>query len=320
VSQPDDAGLFELIAADGRPLLQCTALALLFSGGFALFLSIRREFLPHDVAFLGMTSDQLCAIGSCRVVAFMFHDRVAFGGVLIAIAVLYLWLSTVPLAAGAAWAWWTILVSGAVGFLSFLSYLGYGYLDRWHGVGSAFLAPLFAAGVIRSHALLRGRPVGSAGLIFRAVDRRGRLGQAALVATGLGMLLAGATILVVGMTRVFVPQDLAFMGLTVADLHAINPRLVPLIAHDRAGFGGGLFCCGSIVTACALFARPSRSLRQALALAGLAGFGAAIGVHVVVGYTDVLHLAPAVAGAALFVVGLVLVRERRRREETRWHR
>jgi hypothetical protein len=250
----------------------------------------------------------------------MFHDRVAFGGVLIAIAVLYLWLSTVPLAAGAAWAWWTILVSGAVGFLSFLSYLGYGYLDRWHGIGSAFLAPLFAVGVIRSRALVRGRPVGSAGLIFRAADRRGRVGQAALVATGLGMLLAGATILIVGMTRVFVPQDLAFMGLTVADLHALNPRLVPLIAHDRAGFGGGLFCCGSIVTACALFARPSRSLRQALALAGLAGFGAAIGVHVVVGYTDVLHLAPAVAGAALFVVGLVLVRERRPREETRWHR
>jgi hypothetical protein len=65
----------------------------------------------------------------------------------------------------------------------------------------------------------------------------------------------------------------------------------------------------------------SRSLRQALALAGLAGFGAAIGVHVVVGYTDALHLAPAVAGAALFVVGLVLVSERRpREEETRWHR
>ena len=110
------------------------------------------------------------------------------------------------------------------------------------------------------------------------------------------------------------------MGLTVADLQTVNPHLVPLIAHDRAGFGGGLFCCGSIVTACALFARPSRSLRQALALAGLTGFGAAIGVHVVVGYTDALHLAPAVAGAALFVVGLVLVRQRRSREETRWHR
>ena len=67
-------------------------------------------------------------------------------------------------------------------------------------------------------------------------------------------------------------------------------------------------------------ARPSRSLRQALALAGLAGFGAAIDVHVAVGYTDPLHLAPAVAGAARFVIGLVPVRERHPREETPWHR
>jgi len=67
-------------------------------------------------------------------------------------------------------------------------------------------------------------------------------------------------------------------------------------------------------------ARPSRSLRQALALAGLAGFGAAIDVHVAVGYTDPLHLAPAVAGAAPFVIGLVPVRERHPREETPWHR
>ena len=207
-----------------------------------------------------------------------------------------------------------------VGFSSFLAYLGYGYLDRWHGIGSAFLAPLFAAGVARSRALVRDRPVGPVHAVFRALDRRRRLGQAALVATGLGMLLAGATILIVGMTHVFVPQDLAFMGLTVADLQAANPRLIALIAHDRAGFGGGLFCRGSIVTACAVFARPSRSLRHALALAGLAGFGAAIGVHVAVGYTDALHLAPAVAGAALFVVGLVLVWERQPRGETQWHR
>ena len=41
-----------------------------------------------------MAPDQLCAVGDCRVVA--------FGGMLIAIAVLYLWLSAVPLAAGAA--------------------------------------------------------------------------------------------------------------------------------------------------------------------------------------------------------------------------
>jgi dihydroorotate dehydrogenase len=46
---------------------------------------------------------------------------------------------------------------------------------------------------------------------------------------------------VVGMTRVFVPQDLAFMGLSAERLRALSPTLVPLIAHDRAGFGGGGF-------------------------------------------------------------------------------
>ncbi len=132
------------------------------------------------------------------------------------------------------------------------------------------------------------------------------------------MLLAGATILVVGMSRVFVPQDLDFMGLSTAELAAANPRLIPLIAHDRAGFGGGLFCCGAIVTACALFAAPSRALRQALAIAGGAGFGAAIGVHLVVGYTDALHLAPAVAGAALFLAGLALSKPPRTGRRAPW--
>jgi hypothetical protein len=299
-----DAGLLEAIVADGRPLLQLTAFSLFFSGCFALFLSIRQEFLPHDITFLRMTPEQLCAMADCRVVAFMFHDRVAFGGVLVAIAILYFWLSTVPLGEGAAWAWWTITISGATGFLSFLSYLGYGYLDTWHGVGSAFLVPIFAAGLVRSRSLVRHAATHHTNLVSHLLCGRHRYGHFALLLSGVGMLLAGATILTVGVTSVFVSQDLEFMGLTVADLNAANPRLVPLIAHDRAGFGGGLFSCGSIVAACALFGTPSRSLWQAFACAGVVGFGAAIGVHLVVGYTDLLHLGPAIAGAALFVVGL----------------
>ena len=296
--------LLEAVVADGRPLLQLTAFALFFSGCFALFLSIRREFLPHDIAFLGMTPDQLCAIAECRVVAFMFHDRVAFGGVLVAIAILYFWLTAVPLAEGATWAWWTVVISGGIGFLSFLSYLGHGYLDTWHGVGSVALVPIFLAGLLRSRVLLRS--AARAGAAIRGLQGRQGLGRLALLATGLGMVLAGATILTVGMTGVFVPQDLEFMRVSIAELDAANPRLVPLIAHDRAGFGGGLLSAGLVVAACALFANPSRSLWQALAGAGTAGFGAAIGVHPAVGYTDWFHLAPAIAGSLLFVIGLAL--------------
>ena len=296
--------LLEAVVADGRPLLQLTAFALFFSGCFALFLSIRREFLPHDIAFLGMTPDQLCAIAECRVVAFMFHDRVAFGGVLVAIAILYFWLTAVPLAEGATWAWWTVVISGGIGFLSFLSYLGHGYLDTWHGMGSVALVPIFLAGLLRSRVLLRSAARARAAI--RGLQGRQRLGRLALLATGLGMVLAGATILTVGMTGVFVPQDLEFMRVSIAELDAANPRLVPLIAHDRAGFGGGLLSAGLVVAACALFANPSRSLWQALAGAGTAGFGAAIGVHPAVGYTDWFHMAPAIAGSLLFVIGLAL--------------
>jgi len=109
-----------------------------------------------------------------------------------------------------------------------------------------------------------------------------------------------------GATAVFVLQDLEYLGVSVAQLDALNPRLVPLIAHDRAGFGGALVSAGVAATACVAFGRPSRSRWQALALAGLAGFGPAVGVHFVIGYTDAVHLAPAVTGAVLFAAGLTL--------------
>jgi hypothetical protein len=64
----------------------------------------------------------LCALHQCRIVHFMFHDRVSFGGTLLAIGVLYLWLLAFPLRQGREWAWYTLLLSGTVGFLSFLAY------------------------------------------------------------------------------------------------------------------------------------------------------------------------------------------------------
>ena len=72
----NDSGLLRTLIGDGRPLLMLTAVMLFLSGAFAIFLSIRREFLPHDVAFLGMSAEALCAHADCRVVRFMFHDRI----------------------------------------------------------------------------------------------------------------------------------------------------------------------------------------------------------------------------------------------------
>ena len=49
----------------------------------------------------------------CRVVHFMQHDRTAFGGALVAIGILYLWLVTFPLREGESWAWWTLALPAA---------------------------------------------------------------------------------------------------------------------------------------------------------------------------------------------------------------
>ena len=84
------------------------------------------------------------------MVHFMFHDRVAFGGVLIAIGTLYLWLTEFPLRRREEWAWWTLVAGGAIGFASFLAYLGYGYLDTWHGTATLGLLPMFGVGLWKS--------------------------------------------------------------------------------------------------------------------------------------------------------------------------
>jgi hypothetical protein len=304
---PRDASFLEGLIEDGRPLLLLTAVALLLSGAFAIFLAARREFLPHDIAYLGMSADELCLIADCRVVRFMFHDRVAFGGALIAIAVLYAWLIAFPLRGGAQWAWWALTISGVLGFASFLAYLGYGYLDTWHGAATLVLLPTFLLGLWRTRPLATQATPGW----LRSPDGRvapvmSRVGRWGLIGTGAGMVAAGLVILGVGATRVFVPEDLAFMGLTQSTLDQVNPRLIPLIAHDRAGFGGGLASAGVLVTICAWYGPPSRAFYQAMLLAGAAGFGCAIGVHYVEGYTNLVHLAPAFAGAGLFASSLAL--------------
>jgi hypothetical protein len=96
---------------------------------------------------------------------------------------------------------------------------------------------------------------------------------------------------------------------------AFNNRLVPLIAHDRAGFGGAIATCGLLLFCCVWFGRASRSLWEAVSLAGSVGFLIAIAVHPLIGYTEISHLAPAYVGAFMFSAGIALCHKRMCKEE-----
>jgi len=297
---------FEALIGDGRALILVTAGALAFSGGIALFLSLRGEFLPHDVDYLGMRPEALCALNECRIVHFMIHDRASFGAVLISLATIYAWLALFPLRSGESWAWWLFVGSCLTGFGSFLCYLGYGYLDNWHGAATLLLLPVTGFGIWRTRHLARPFPGLRPGWKPERWNSLAGWGRIVWLACAAGLIGAGSTIMLVGMTEVFVPSDLEFIGYTREEMNTINPRLIPLIAHDRAGFGGGVMTTGLLIFGILWKAKPSRHVWQAITVAGACGFLIAVGVHYPIGYMDTGHLIPAWMGAVAFITGAAL--------------
>lgn len=294
-----DRSLWAGLLGDGRPALATVAVALTFAGGLAVYLGFTRQLLPHDLAYLGMSAVELGDIADGRLMDFMVHDRVSWGGALFAVGVMYLWLTVFPLADGRRWAWMTIAITGAVGFASFASHLPTGYLDSWHGVGTLLLIPVFAVGLARSRSTISGQRLSVAG-------RPGDMtwGRRFVLATGVGLAISAMVIMAIGMTVTFVSSDLDFIGLETEQLTSINERLVPLVAHDRIGFAGGVLVSGLLIASIAVFGE-GRAARQAVAVGGLFGFGLALGIHFAVGYTDLLHIAPALIGPTALLTGLI---------------
>jgi dihydroorotate dehydrogenase len=278
---------------------------MLFGSVLALAVASTRVVLPYDESLAGMTRDELAAVNP-RLLAFMAHDRVSLAGTMIAIGVLYLGLALGGLRRGLHWAKVAVCASAFTGFGTFFLFLCFGYFDPFHAFVTAVL---FQFLLLTLHCRL-GPPAPAAPPLLRA-DRAWRWsqwGQFLFVLQGCGLLGAGLAITTIGATSVFVPEDLEFMRTTAEALRAANPRLVPLIAHDRATFGGMLLGGGLVVLLTALWGfRPGdRWLWWTLLAAGPPAYAAAIGVHLVVHYTNLRHLAPPAAGAALFVLGLAL--------------
>ncbi len=289
-----------------------TGITLVLVGIFLISQSVIGKLLPHDIQSLGMTSAQLSVFNEGKILKFMFHDRVAFGGSLISIGIFYAWLAAKPLRNNERWAWWLFLISGISGFGSFLTYIGYGYLDLWHLFGTLCLLPVYLFGLYFSYKRIMAQKsmTESTTVIKINTDLRtaNGFGNCLLLLTAAGLFLGGVVIMLVGMTMVFVPQDLDFMQIKTCGLTEINPRLISIIAHDRASFGGGIATTGLVFFFILWRSQIDALLWKVIAVAITCGFLAAIGVHFWIRYLDFWHLAPAYFGAIIFYTGLLLIK------------
>jgi hypothetical protein len=299
-------------------------MGLFLSGFVACLLATDRVILPSDDALTGLSPTRLAQINP-RLLDFMAHDRMAFGGTLVSIGLLYGALAVYGVRANVSWARRALTVSAAIGFASYFLWMGFGYFDPIHALatGALFICFTLSTGLTARLAKarlsrkrppapvrLRGLPLlrSLRGLRLDAFVRAHRPGQLIFMLIGGGMVAAGLAIAAIGVTVVFVPEDLQFMHTTAAQLRAASPHLVPLIAHDRAGFGGALVADGVGVLLAAWwgYRAGARWLWWTFVVAGIPGFAAAIGTHLVVGYLNWWHLFPALLAAGAYLVGLAI--------------
>jgi hypothetical protein len=115
-----------------------------------------------------------------------------------------------------------------------------------------------------------------------------------MIGVGGGLTIAGVVISVVGMTSVFVPTDLDFMGTHAEHLRSGDAHLLPFIAHDRAGFGGALIGAGLAVLLISLWGwrRGQPWIWWCLLLGCAFGTVPVLIIHFAVGYTHFEHLLP----------------------------
>ena len=279
-------------------------LGMIAGGVGATAVALGPVLLPYDESFLGINVTDLQSINS-RLIPFLQHDRITLAGTMIAVGILYAALSWWGIRAGRSWARDVLLASGVVGFPTLFYFFAYRYVEPVHVLMAAVLFPLF---VVATWSRPRddGHVADSVGPDEEW--RRALVGQLLMVATGFGLIVGGASISLVGLSAVFVPADLGYMGTSAHALASANDRLVSFIAHDRAGFGGALVSTGVAVFLMAAWGwqRGAAWVWWTLAAAATVGFGAALAIHLAVGYVDFLHLLPIYAGTAVSVMALSL--------------
>jgi len=281
-------------------------LGMVGAGLGAAAITLGPVLLWYDNDYLGTNREHLHAVNH-HLMHFLQHDRITMAGTMVAIGALYIGLAWGGIRQGWAWARNAYLVSGAVGFPTLFYFLGSGFLEPLHAAVAVVLFPMFLLATWRSPTPPRWtvQPDGP-----ERMRRRALAGQLLMIIVGAGLFVGGATVSVIGLTTVFVPTDLAFLGTDADRLHAANARLLPFIAHDRAGFGGALMAAALAIILLSAWGwrRGEAWVWWTLALAAITGFGPAVVVHVLIHYTSFEHIVPVYLGICLTTAALTLAR------------
>jgi dihydroorotate dehydrogenase len=279
-------------------------LGVFLAGIIALIIGLTQVLLPYDEAFLGMKSEEIIAFNH-HLFHFMSHDRICLAGVMISAGFMFMQLSYHGIRKGIHWARKAFVLAAAVGFLNLFYFVGFGYFDKLHFLYYVIIFPFFIYGLYRS----RNMTIGSSGTNLHNSTswKKSQLGQSMFVVSGICLLSAGIVISIIGMNGVFVPEDLMYFSLKPEQIAAFNENLIPLIAHDRAGFGGALISEGFLLLTIALwgYREGAKWIWWTLAIVGLPGFLTGVGTHFMIGYDNHFHLSPAYLLFLFYIVGLV---------------
>ena len=279
--------------------------AIFIGGLIALYFALTTVILQYDEKFIGLSSEQLNLINP-QILAFMAHDRMSLAGTMISAGILYMSLAYFGLRRRLHWAKVAFHSAAISGFLGIFLFIGYGYFDWLHGLFWLILIPIYVQSWRESK-----QHTSSPQSWHDTNDpkwMRGIYGQLSFVILGFSLLLGGLVISIIGITKVFVTTDISFLCMDIKMLRSISDMLIPVIAHDRAGFGSALISTGLLVLCLSLwgFRAGERWLYFSFAFGALPAFFAGIGTHFAIGYTSFVHLIPLYFLFIIYLLGLVL--------------
>jgi dihydroorotate dehydrogenase len=279
-------------------------LAITIAGLIALFFSMTTIILPYDERFLGLFRKDIVDYNPL-ILYFMAHDRMTLSGTMISGGIIYMQLARYGIRYGLHWARKAFNIAAIIGFLGIFLFIGYGYFDWLHGLFWLILLPFFIIGFVKTRSATES-PSGT-NLTNHRFWKLSLYGQLSFILLGASLAAGGVVISFIGVSSVFVPTDIIYLCMSPEALTEFNERLIPVIAHDRAGFGSALLSVGLLVLMLALWGirEGERWVWWTFTIGAIPAFAAGIATHYFIGYTIFIHLLPAYIALFFYVIGVI---------------